>query len=187
MLITLPASAQDSETPPPPGADEYTQQVQRGIAAAVSGDADGARTAFSQAVSTDGTRPMAPYFLATLYRSNGELEEALNGFRRAAQLAESANTPIWRARALQGVASTLERMDGRLEEAAAAWQEYVRFADANSTVAHPQLGRARIQAINIVVEQEAAYATVRERIAERERANAEEESSSRTRRRRRRR
>ena len=185
VLLAAPASAQESETPPP-GADEYTQQVQRGIAAAVSGDSSGALEAFRRAVSTDGSRPMAPYYVATLQRMGGNLDEALTGFQRAAELARSANAPAWRARALQGVAMTLERMEGRLQDALAAWQEYVRFADANSTVAHPQLGRARVQAINIVVEQEAAYVTVRERIAEREAAQAEESSSS-TRRRRRRR
>lgn len=157
-----------------PGADAYTQQVQTGIQALITGDTAGAMTAFRAAAQLDGGRPMAPYYLAAANRMTGNLDEALTGFRAAAQLAQAANEPRWRARALQGVASTLERMDGQLPAARDAWQEYVRFADSNTAVAHPQLGRARVQAITVMTEQENAYVTVRERIAEREREQAAE-------------
>jgi hypothetical protein len=55
-----------------------------------------------------------------------------------------------------------------MEQARAAWEEYVRFAEASPTIADAQLGRARIQAIDIVNEQEQAYVNVRQRIADRE-------------------
>ena len=154
-----------------PGADAYTQRVQAGIALLVVGDSGGATAAFRDAVGMDGNRPMAPYYLAAASRLSGNLEDALNGFRRAAELGQAE--PRWRGRALQGVAETLERMQGRLEDARTAWLEYVRFADANSVVTFPQLGRARVSAIDALLEQERAYVDVRERIAARERENAQ--------------
>jgi tetratricopeptide (TPR) repeat protein len=166
-----------TEEAPQPGADLYTQRVQQGIQMLVSGDAAGATEAFEQAVALDGERPQAPYFLAEVQRLGGNLEPALEGFRRAAELAAGAEAPRWQARALQAVAMTLERMEGRIEDARSAWQEYIRFADAHQTVSHPQLGRARVQAVDMMNEQERVYVEVRERIAERERQAAEEEAN----------
>jgi tetratricopeptide (TPR) repeat protein len=184
LLTASPGFAQ--EAAPRPGADEYTQRVQAGIQLLTSGDTNGAMAAFREAVQLDGARPMAPYYLAAANRMSGHMDEALTGFRRAAELAQSATQPRWQGRALQAIADTLERIGGRLEETRNAWQEYVRFADANQAVTFPQLGRARVQAVNIVTEQEAAYVAVRERIAAREREHAEEqrtEGSARPRRR----
>lgn len=176
-LVTAPALAQEDEeqAAPRPGADEYTRLVAEGVRLMAGGDTDGALDRLRQAVSMDGERPQAPYYLAVANRVAGAFDEALSGFSRTAQLAERAEEPRWQARALQGVASTLERMDDRLEDAREAWQAYVSFADAHTTVSFPQLGRARIQAIDILTEQETAYVQVRERIAEREREQAEEE------------
>ncbi len=170
LAFVPPALAQDEEEASTPGADEYTQRVQAGIQLLVSGDSAGAMNAFRDAVGIDGNRPQAPYYLAAANRISGNLQDAVTGFERAADLASS--DPRWRGRAMQAVAQTLERMDGRLEEARTAWQAYVRFADTNAAVTRPQLGRARIQAIDIMVEQERAYVSVRQRIAERERENA---------------
>lgn len=168
-----PAGAQEAEGATP-GADAYTQRIQQGIQLLTSGDTTGGINAFREAIALDAARPQAVYYLATANRLAGNVEDALNGFRDAAQKAQAANEPRWRARALQGVASTLERMDGRFEEASQAWQEYVRFADSNQTVSHPQMGRARVSAYTVMSEQERAYVAVRERIAERERERAAE-------------
>lgn len=176
LLVASPAFAQEAAAPRP-GADQYTQRVQAGIQLLTSGDTNGAMAAFRQAVQLDGARPIAPYYLAAANRMSGHMDEALTGFRRAAELAQSANQPRWRGRALQAIADTLERIGGRLEETRNAWQEYVRFADGNQAVTFPQLGRARVQAVNIVTEQETAYVAVRERIAARERENAETQST----------
>lgn len=180
FALANPAHAQEAEAAeeaaPTPGADEYTQRVQAGIQRLVSGDSSGAMSAFREAIEMDSTRPQAPYYLASANRMAGNHEEALTGFRRAAELA--TDQPRWRGRALQGVASTLEQMEGRIEEARTAWQEYVRFAESASAVTFPLLGRARIQAIDVMNEQEQAYIRVRERIAARERERAEEERSS---------
>jgi len=168
LAFVSPALAQDTDGDnSTPGADEYTQRVQDGIALLVSGDSSGAQSAFRDAIQMDGNRPQGPYYLAASNRMSGNFQDAVTGFERAADVAE--NEPRWRARALQGVAETLERMDGRLEDARTAWQAYVRFADSNTTVAFSAMGRARVQAIDVMVEQERAYPAVRQRIAERER------------------
>ncbi|HJL19791.1 MAG TPA: hypothetical protein RMH99_29275 [Sandaracinaceae bacterium LLY-WYZ-13_1] len=183
-LLAAPAAAQEApeaadtsggEDAPTPGADEYTQRVQEGIQRLVSGDASGARESFEAAEGLDGERPQAVYYLGAAHRLAGELEPALARFQRATELAQAADEARWQARAMQGTAETLERMENRIEDARSAWQAYIRFADAHQTVAHPQLARARVQAIDMMNEQERVYVEVRERIAEREREQAEEE------------
>ncbi|MEQ8454884.1 MAG: hypothetical protein RLO52_23705 [Sandaracinaceae bacterium] len=188
-LTTAPALAQDEaqeaaqsaggeETVARPGADAYTQRTQAGIALLTGGDTPGAMGAFREAIEMDGARPMAAYYLAAAQRMSGNLDEALAGFRRAAELAQSADAARWQARALQGVADTLERMEGRIADARTAWEAYIAFADSHQTVAFPQMGRAHLAAIDRMLEQEGAYGDVRERIAARERELAEAESES---------
>ena len=192
-LTTAPALAQDpaqdaaqeaaqsaggEETVARPGADAYTQRTQAGIALLTGGDTHGAMGAFREAIEMDGARPMAAYYLAAAQRMSGNLDEALAGFRRAAELAQSADAARWQARALQGVADTLERMEGRIADARTAWEAYIAFADSHQTVAFPQMGRAHLAAIDRMLEQEGAYGDVRERIAARERELAEAESES---------
>jgi tetratricopeptide (TPR) repeat protein len=174
LLWPALASAQENGAATPPHADEYTVTVQRGITQLAGGDPSGAIATFQQAVQLDGSRPEAPYYIATAQRMSGDLQTALTGFQQAAALAQAANLPRWRARALEAAAFTLERMEGRVEDARTAWQEYARFADTNPTVADPQLGRARVSAIDIMNEQETAYVNVRQRIAEREQERARE-------------
>lgn len=167
LLVLAPALAAAQEAGRP-AADAYTVRVQRGVEQLASGDSAGATTTFREAIEMDGSRPEAQVHLATVLRMTGDLEGAITAFTQAAALAEAATSPRWQARALHGVASTLERIPGRVEDARAAWQAYARFADANPTVADAQLGRARIQAIDLMNEQEHAYGAVRQRIAERE-------------------
>lgn len=168
LLVPALASAQNASPPARPGADEYTRRVRSGVEQLAHGDSAGAMETFRQAIALDGSRPEAPYYLATAQRMSGQLDDALSGFQAAAALAQAASLPRWRARALSAAAFTLERMQGRIEDARTAWQAYSSFADANPTLADPQLGRARVQAIDMMNEQENAYVAVRQRIAERE-------------------
>lgn len=177
LLSTALASAQEAPATRP-SADEYTRRVRRGIEQLAGGDGAGAMTTFREAAALDGSRPEAAYYTGTAHRMGGNLEQALTSFQQAAALAQAASQPRWRARALHGVASTLERMEGRVEEARTAWQEYSRFADANQAVADPQLGRARIAAIDLMNEQEQAYVRVRQRIAEREEERRREQQEA---------
>lgn len=182
LLLLAPALA-SAQAPERPSADAYTQQVQRGIEQLASGDTAGATTTFQEALATEARRPEAQYYLATVLRMTGDLEGAVSGFQQSAALAQAATLPRWQARALHGVASTLERIAGRVEEARAAWQAYSSFADANPTVSDSQLGRARVQAIDLMNEQERAYVQVRQRIAEREEERRREAEQPRQRRR----
>lgn len=179
LAFALPALAQRQQPPPPaqrPAADEYTVRVQEGIQQLMSGDARNAVNTFREASQMGGTpRPEAAYYVAAAQRLAGDLEDALESFRQAATVAQSANAPRWQARCLHGVASTLERLEGRIEEARTAWQEYTRFADSHSTVAETSVGRARVQAIDVMNEQEQVYVNVRQRIAEREEERRREE------------
>lgn len=168
LLMLAPALASAQAPAERPSADAYTQEVQRGIEQLAGGDTAGATSTFRQALAREARRPEAQFYLATVLRMTGDLEGAVRGFQQSAALAQAASLPRWQARALHGVASTLERITGRIEEARAAWQAYSTFADANPTVAGAQLGRARVQAIDLMNEQEQAYVQVRRRIAERE-------------------
>lgn len=176
FLFASTALAQQRPAPQErPGADEYTQRVRAGIEQLMGGNGDQALATFREALAMTPARPEAQYYIGEASRMAGSFEDAVNAFRQAAALAQSANEPRWQARALHGVASTLERMEGRLEEARTAWQEYTRFADSHSTVSDPSIGRARIQAIDMMNEQEQVYVQVRQRIEERERERAREE------------
>ncbi len=149
-------------------ATSYAALVGRGVSASTSGDRGGALTAFREAVQAEPTRPEAICLLAAAQRTSGDLAAALESFRACAGVARGASDPRWTGRALAGVASTLEQMSGHLAEARTAWQEYVQFADGARAAASPEVGRARIQAIDVLTEQERVYEEVRARITERE-------------------
>lgn len=158
-LVTAPAVAQTSS--------DYLTHLGRGLTAASAGDRAAARSAFRQAVQLDGARPEARCHLAAIERLDGDLPAALEAFQACLTAARAANDPRWTARALHGVASTLERSADRLSEARAAWQEYVRFSDGAAAIAPPAVGRARMAAIDAIVELDRTSAEVRQRIAER--------------------
>jgi hypothetical protein len=168
------ASAQDAAAAGAVPDAEYLAAVGRGLAAIASGDRAAAATAFREAVQTNPSRPDAVCFLAEVQRAGGDSTGALDGFQACLRVARAASDARWTARAMHGVASTLELMPERAEEARTAWQEYVRFADANTAVASPQVGRSRITSIDQVAELERVTAEVRQRIADRERQRAEE-------------
>jgi tetratricopeptide (TPR) repeat protein len=179
LSIASTAFAQQGQRVPPaaepPAADAYSVRVQAGIQQLMSGDSRNAINTFREATAMNGGRPEAHYYIGAAQRLAGDLEDAIATFRQAASAAQSANQPRWQARALHGIASTLERLEGRIEEARTAWQEYTRFADGHSQVSDTAVGRARVQAIDVMNEQEQVYVTVRQRIAEREEERRREE------------
>src|SRR5687767_5647103 len=141
------AAAQPAADRPAPSASPYVQKVANGVRLMVARDFDGAIASLREGVALESGNPLAHYFIGEAQRMKGELAEAIESFRTAARLAGPANEPRWQARALQGVADTLERIPDRIAEARTAWQEYVRFADSHRDVSFPELGRQRIQAI----------------------------------------
>lgn len=165
-LAAAPVAAQSA----PDAAARYAESVGRGTTALTSGDRNGALAAFRDAVQLEPSRPEAVCHLAATQRLAGDLSAAEEGFQACLRVARAANDSRWTARALHGVASTLERIPERMTDARTAWQEYVRFADGATTVASPAIGRARTTAIDQVVELERVMVDVRQRIAEREAA-----------------
>jgi tetratricopeptide (TPR) repeat protein len=169
------ASAQEAEAEAadaPPSASPYILSVRNGIRLAMARDYDGALAALRGAIQENPSRPHAYYYAGEVHRMNNDLDGALRQFRQGAQIAEQAQDDMLWSRCLKAVAETIERKEGALQQAREAWQQYARFADSHRTVANPEIARARIQAINQVIEQEAAYVAVRQRIAARERENA---------------
>ena len=180
-LATLPtlAAAQTAPgaprgTPPstPRGTPPYATACANGLRLLTARDYDGALGAFRQAVQIAGSDPTAFYYMGETHRVRGNLVDALEMFRTAARLASAGSDARMQARSLQGVAETLERTEGKRNEARTAWTEYMRYADQNQGVGFPDLARARIQALDAMRELDETYADVRERIATRERENA---------------
>jgi len=160
-------------TPPAHGQTPAQEALASGLAKLAAHDFDGAAAAFQQASASDPGNPAVLYYLGETARMKGTMQEAVENFRQAARLASSGADARWQARGLQGVAETLERIEGRRDDARTAWNEYLHFAEGHSDVANADYARARIQAIDVVAEQDNAYADVRERIAQRERYNRE--------------
>jgi tetratricopeptide (TPR) repeat protein len=174
VSITVPAivAAQAAPAGAPHGTPPYATACESGLRLLVSRDFDGALAAFRQAVQISGSDPRAFYYMGEAQRVRGNLNDALEMFRTAARLASASGDARMQARGLQGIAETLERIEGKRNEARTAWTEYMRFADQNTAVAFPDLARARIQALDAMRELDETYADVRERIATRVRENA---------------
>jgi tetratricopeptide (TPR) repeat protein len=162
------ASAQTASAPATASSADYLAHVGRGLTASAAGDRAGAIEAFRAAVQLVPSRPEGICHLAEAQRASGDLAAALDGYEACVRVARAASDARWTARGLHGVASTLERMPERMQGARTAWQEYVRFADGAAAVASPAVGRARITAIDQVIELDRVMVDVRMRIAERE-------------------
>ena len=104
----------------------------------------------------------------------GHLDQALETFATCQRLAEQASVPIFVARALQGKIMALLALPDRIDDARAVAIELLAFAQGNTTVIAPVLPRSRVQAIDLIVERDAAAAEVRVRREARARENAAE-------------
>jgi tetratricopeptide (TPR) repeat protein len=149
--------------------DPYRAHVRTGMSSFVVGDVASARHHFREALALAPSRPDALCYTAELNRGTGDLSAALDGFQDCLRFAREGNDRRFVARALHGIASTLERMPERTADARNAWQEYVRFADGASDVADARVGRARLEVIDAWTALEQRMVEVRARIAERER------------------
>ncbi len=145
----------------------YIAKVREGMEAAIAGDLAGALAKLQEAAAMDTTRPEAHYYMGEVQRMNGDLPAAIESFRAADQRAVQVGDDRMRARAIQGVADTLERIPERRDEARLAWNEAAAFADAHRGALSPEQARGRMQVIDTVVQMERDYVSVRERIAAR--------------------
>jgi len=177
ILVSLSAShaqayaevaAPALQTQPPSGSGTpYTAAIQAALTAVANNDYDTAFTQLRQAASFSSDEPLAYYYMAELHRVRGSLADSLEMFRTASRLADSGTDFQMQGRARLGIAQCLEQMEGHMEEARAAWEEYVRFAGSHPSDATAEWGRTRLQSINIAHEQEDVYVGVRQRIATR--------------------
>jgi Ca-activated chloride channel family protein len=112
LLAPRPASAQEvfERTHP---------EVEAGIEALREGKGEAAREAFARAAQALGDRPEITYDRALADAAAGELDQAMQGFRAAAERAEDANL---RARARVGLGNALRKLK-KYDEAAAAYRE----------------------------------------------------------------
>jgi tetratricopeptide (TPR) repeat protein len=184
-LVPALAAAQPTKQAPAenPQAASATQiAVQEGIRRITSRDYDRAIEGLREASEAAANEADPHYYIGAALRAKGELEDALGSFRSALRLAQRGDDPLTQARCLQAVAETLERIalvpnqgqggafvrPNQLTEARAAWTEVLTFAQSHQDTISPAVPRARVEAIDRVLEQEEVYATVRRRIADRE-------------------
>lgn len=170
---TTAAQPADADADPDrPQASEYLVLIQNAIRRAKNRDFDAAMEQLRDAFRLEPSNAIAFYYAAEIDRLQHNLPQALERFRTCQGFAEQTSDDAYQARCMQGMAETLERTEGQLEQARLAWAAYVEFADAHRQVSNPEVGRARLNAIDAQMEQDGAYAAVRERIAAREQENA---------------
>ncbi len=161
-------------------AEPYANQVTGGARLILVGDFEGAVAALSEAAQAEPLKPDAFYLVGVAQKLKGDLDTALQTFRTAARIARDSNDTLHEARCVQAIADTYERMAAsrtgssrprgsvldmaHLNEAREAWSEVTRFAQAHTDIMKPLVSRARIQAIDQLIEQEQVYMEVRKRI-----------------------
>jgi hypothetical protein len=164
LVPAAPALAQST------GASSYATQVRSGLDALSRGTRDAGMRSLREAIATDPSRPEAICYLAEAFRVAGDLTGALDNFNMCLNVARSANDHAFVARAMHGVASTFERMpDEHLDDAREAWLAYARYCESNHGAGHAEIGRARVTAIDTVIELGRVSTEIAGRIAERAR------------------
>ncbi len=153
------------------GPTPFVTALARGADAYHRRDYDTAMTAFREASTLDSQSPTPRLYIGYLQATRGDATGAMANFREALRLATVANDDQARARALTAVA-ILHEAQGRWDDARLAWQDDVAFADAHPPIAYPATARARMDAIQARAALDQQYAPVRQRIADRLRANA---------------
>jgi len=144
--------------------------VRAGMNAAAHGDVASGMRNLRDAVAENPSLPQAYCYVGEAERVRQDSTGALDAFQTCLRFARELGDQHFVALSLHGIASTLELLPERLQDARAAWQEYVRFADQASSYADARIGRARIEVIDAWIALETQTAEVRARIAERERA-----------------
>jgi len=155
---------------PAPTASAYVLKMRAGIVQAMAGNHEAAVTTLREAVQIEPSSPDAYYYMGEAQRIQGDMAAALQSFQTSLRMATGDDG--MRARAMHGIASTLERIDGRSAEARTAWASLSTFADAHRDIANPEIPRARVESLDRITTLAEQYVQVRERIAARERENA---------------
>lgn len=162
-------SAAPSATPRAP--TPYQAAVTRGAAAMHDRGYDAAATAFREAARLDPHAAAPHLYLGDVAIAQGNAMNALTAYREALRVATAEGNDADRGRALLAIAA-LQETQSRWGDARAAWQEYVTFADAHAAVTYAATGRDRVEVMGRRDTLAQQYEAVRQRIAERLRANA---------------
>jgi TolA-binding protein len=164
-LAAPPALAEGKKKPDETTTAKYKEACKDGSSKYAARDFTGAVAAFQHAIEIDPNDALAHYFLGEAQLAAGSLVEAEAAWNRAS-LAAGERDPALRARILFVVADLKERQK-KWDEAKAAWQVYLdwaaRFAHAG---AFPGSAQSRQRVIDTMQKQDAAYAIVRQRIAD---------------------
>lgn len=176
LCITLSLAAASTAAAEPPDATRatYLREVHQANERLAAGQASGAETVLRNALSRMPDAPEAHCTQGSLQMLQGQGEQAIETFETCRRLAEQASAPFFVARALQGKIMALLSLPGRIDDARAVAIELLAFAQGNTSVIAPSLPRSRIQAIDLIVERDAAAADVRSRREARARENASE-------------
>jgi tetratricopeptide (TPR) repeat protein len=148
---------------------QFQETVTKGNERYEAKDFTGAIDTYKKAIQLAPKNPFGPYLLAEAYLANANLGEADAAIASAVELAPTDAKPsslAMRSRVLFLRADVFER-EKKWDQAKTAWQAYVDAAKQVTTDggAYPQNGLERIRAIQKVIDLEAKYAGVRERIA----------------------
>jgi tetratricopeptide (TPR) repeat protein len=145
------------------GISPYVEQLNKGVPKYLAKDYAGALDVFRAAIALAPKNPLGHYYVAEALIASGNLADAETTLKEAETLADDRN-PGLRAKVLFVSADTKERLK-KWDEAKAAWQAYVEYAQKHADVAFAQSGTSRLQAIDDMLKQEKTYVGVRERIA----------------------
>lgn len=158
--------------PPDATRATYLREVHQANERLVAGQASGAETVLRSALERLPNAPEAHCTQGSLQMLQGQLDEALETFATCQRFAEQASAPFFVARAMQGKIMALLALPDRIDDARAVAIELLAFAQGNTSVIAPELPRSRVQAIDLIVERDAAAAEVRVRREARARENA---------------
>jgi tetratricopeptide (TPR) repeat protein len=146
------------------GGGKYREACKEGNSKYAARDFPAAIAAYQKAIEVDPNNGLGHYFLGEAQEAAGNLVEAEAAWNRASLATDK--DPALRARVLFCLADLKERQK-KWDDARAAWQVYFDWASKYPNAgAFPGSAQSRQQAIDAAKKQEAAYAVVRQRIAD---------------------
>jgi tetratricopeptide (TPR) repeat protein len=143
----------------------FKDAAAQGITKYAARDFAGSVASFQKAIEADPKNPLGHYFLGEAQLAAGNLTEAEAAWNRAS-LEAAEKDPALRAKILFVLADLKERQH-KWDDARAAWQVYLDWAAKYpNSGAFASSGQSRQQSIDAMKKQDAAYAVVRQRIAD---------------------
>ncbi len=144
------------------GLSEAVAIVHKGNEKYVARDIQGAIDAYRKAIAVAPKNPLGHYALGVALVTSGNPQEAELSFKKAIELGESQ--PATKARALFALADLRARQK-KWVEAKAAWQAYADFVTKHADAGFVQSGKANVEALDDMLEQDKVYQGVRDRVA----------------------